>query len=633
MNEFIEQFIIESREHVEQATSALATLAVAPRDAGALEALFRALHTLKGSAGIVDFVAMERLLHVAETALSPVRSGVLLSARLNADCLSCLDLIVRWLDAMERSGDLPAGADAQISTLVARLGGHAEQHEIQQQDSAAQAGAAASLPEPARALLEAQLALLDEKVDETLAGRVASAGRTAASVLAWCGLDTVAGALTRAMEESLLEGNPLLLRERIAQALQDASAAPQAVATATASASADVSVRTLRIDAARIETLVRLIGELTVIKNAIGHTANVAQSDAQSVAGKLKNQHGVLDRITSEVQSTVLAMRVLPLRTVFGRFPPMVREMAAHLGKPARLVIEGDDTEADKAIVEMLFEPLLHVVRNAMDHGVETPAGRARAGKPPEAVLVMRASRQGDRVLIEVEDDGSGIDAVRVRQLALERGIVTVEALAELSEAEIINLVFASGFSTAETVTELSGRGVGMDAVRMAVGRLHGAVSLDSRSGRGTTVRFSLPFSVMMTQVMTVEAGGQTFGIPLDAVIETIRVPVSSLAGVGAALAVALRDRTLSVFELASLLKVQAQGTVSAQAENEAVIVVVAFAGQWGGIRVKRPGERMEVMLKPLEGLLSGIPGITGTTIMGDGRVLLVLDLAEILLI
>jgi two-component system, chemotaxis family, sensor kinase CheA len=214
-----------------------------------------------------------------------------------------------------------------------------------------------------------------------------------------------------------------------------------------------------------------------------------------------------------------------------------------------------------------------------------------------------------------------------VREVARASGVVTEENLRSMTETEIVDLVFAAGFSTAATVTELSGRGVGMDAVRTAVERVGGRVSIESRAGLGTTVRFSLPFSVMMTQVMTMEAGGQMFGVPLDAIVETVSVPGSAIMGIGAAQAIVLRNRTVPVFDLASILALREAAT----SESDAVIVITALAGQLGGLRVDRIGERLEVILKPLDGLLSGMPGITGTTLLGDGRVLLVLDIGELL--
>ncbi len=237
----------------------------------------------------------------------------------------------------------------------------------------------------------------------------------------------------------------------------------------------------------------------------------------------------MLERLISELQASVLNMRVLPLRSVLQRFPRIVREMSLTVGKPLRLEIVGEDTEADKAIVEMLFEPLLHLVRNAIDHGVESAELRTARRKPAAAVLHIRAARQGDQVLIEIQDDGGGVDVDRVRQVAQDRGLVSPEHLGTMTEESIVELIFAPGFSTAAKLTELSGRGVGMDAVRVAVERVGGRVSIHSRQGLGTTIRILLPFSVMMTRVMTVEAGDQIFGIPLDAIVETIRVPRDSI--------------------------------------------------------------------------------------------------------
>lgn len=635
MNEFIEQFLIEARDYVEQATSALHTLERAPQDAAALDALFRAFHTLKGSAGIVEFAAMERLLHAGEDALSAMRNtGAAVSPELNAACVACLDQTLRWLDAMERTGTLPsdADADAQATRVLQRVQAAFQPRSARTVTAGdapeakhAAAHAAQQLSAAAQDLLAAQLAVLDDMPKDSFAGRVTSAGTAAANVLSASGLDAAARRITQVTAQSLAATDPEPLRTRLAAILRGEAEA--AAAPAAEHALPEALTRTLRIDAERVEALVRLVGELTIVKNALGHTADLAQHDAARTTGVLKEQHVVLDRITGEMQRAVLGMRVLPLRTVFSRFPPLVREMTAALGKRARLTIHGEATEADKAIVEALFEPLLHVLRNAIGHGIEDAATRARTGKDAVATLTLRAAREGDRVIVEVQDDGAGIDLARVGALAVDRGLVTRDTFEAMDAAAVADLVFAPGFSTAASVTELSGRGVGMDAVRTAIGRIGGTATLHTEPGRGTRVRFSLPFSVMMTQVMTVEAGGQRFGIPLDTVVETLRVPETSLTRVGTAYAIAHRDRTLPLFELAQLLQVAAPAPHSA----EALVVIVTFAGQWGGIRVDRLGERMEVMLKPLEGLLAGLRGITGTTITGDGRVLLVLDMAEVL--
>jgi two-component system, chemotaxis family, sensor kinase CheA len=301
--------------------------------------------------------------------------------------------------------------------------------------------------------------------------------------------------------------------------------------------------------------------------------------------------------------------------------------MAAELQKPATLRVDGEDTEADKAIVEMIVEPLLHVLRNAMDHGIEAPQARLAAGKPAVATIRLNAARRGDNVVLEVSDDGRGIDLERVRQVARERGIAPADAVSAMEDRELFELIFAPGFSTASRVTGVSGRGVGMDAVRTAIKRLGGQVELATEAGKGTTVRFMLPYSVIVSQVMTVRAGEQVFGIPLDTIVETVRVPASRIAPVGSAHAVVLRDRTIPVVYLAGVL-----GLKPADREpTDAILVVVKVNAGLGALQVDGLGERMEIMLKPLDGLLSGMPGIAGSTLLGDGSVLLVLDLAELL--
>ncbi|MEI9922525.1 MAG: chemotaxis protein CheW [Bradyrhizobium sp.] len=272
-----------------------------------------------------------------------------------------------------------------------------------------------------------------------------------------------------------------------------------------------------------------------------------------------------------------------------------------------------------------MFEPLLHVLRNAVDHGIEDPERRAAAGKPAMGTVLLRGRRDAENVRIEVEDDGAGIDVNRVRAVARARGVASEEALAAMTDGAAIDLIFAAGFSTAATVTDLSGRGVGMDSVRTTVERMGGTVTLQSRPGAGTVVSLILPFSLMMTRVMTVEVAGQAFGLPLDNVLETTIIDRDVIVPIGLGRAFVLRDRTIPLIDLADTLGLARD--VSAQ--HPAKVVVVSAAGQIGGLEVDRLGERMEVMLKPMEGLLGGMRGVAGTTLLGDGRVLVVLDVQE----
>jgi len=622
MNEFLEQFLVEARELIEQAAADLLALEREPGDRASLDGSFRAFHTLKGGAGIVDFAAMGRAMHAAEDVLSTVRKGDRpVSAGLIGDCLACLDQVVQWLDSIEESGELPSEADAAADRLAVRFAaGAIEAAKIE----APAVGAEPAVPAAALAVLREQIALLAVR-GEGLEGRIASAGRLAANVFRHLGHSDVAERIVDAVTESLAGPDPTSIAGAIESAVESLNEAPAPDAIASVTVGPNPLSRSLRVDAERVDALVSLTGELTVAKNALGHIATLAREGDNALSASIVSEYGKLDRLIDGLQRAVLELRILPLRRVFQRFSRLVREMSESLAKPVRLVIEGEETQADKAIVEMLFEPLLHVVRNAMDHGVEPSAERAAAGKSAIATISLRGRREGQHVLVEVEDDGRGIDRERIRRAAVERGLVTTDTVAGMSDEAAIDLVFLPGFSTAADVTDLSGRGVGMDAVRASIERLGGRVQLETRAGAGSTVRFVLPFSVMMTRVMTVEAGGQWFGIPLDAVVETVRVRRDEIRSVGQARALVLRNRTVPLIGLAATL-----GWAKAESDSDATVVVASSGGVSGGLEVDRLGARMDVMLKPPEGLLSGIPAIAGTTMLGDGQVLLVLDVKEV---
>jgi two-component system, chemotaxis family, sensor kinase CheA len=629
MNEFVEQFLIEGRELVAQGNNDLLALEEHPDDKGHLDGAFRAFHTLKGAAGIVDFTAMGRALHAAEDVLSAVRAGnASVTSALIDLCLACLDQVNAWLDQIQSSGENPADAEGKADELVGRFGalngvGSAPIEVGDDERGEAQAAeGATSLSTVGYRILEAQKLLLAESSAEDALGRLGSAGRVAANVLRHHGFDTQD--LEGLLQTSLVAGDAAAMAAAIDQILARLSQQPAGTAISPSGQSRDV---TLRVDVSRIDALVRLTGELLIAKNALGHSAQLAQGDTdlRSLGVALRNQHLLLDRLIGELQQSVFSLRVLPLQQVFQRFPRLVREMAATLGKPARLIIEGGTTEADKTIVEAIFEPLLHVLRNALDHGVENANERAAAGKPAMATINLRAARQGSRVVVEVEDDGGGIDIAQVRAVAARRDVASSAALADMSEDEVVDLIFAPGFSTASQVTDLSGRGVGMDVVRTTVEWLGGRVTVASRPKQGTVVRFLLPFTVMMTEVLTVEAVGQVFGVPLDAVFETVRVESTAIVPVGAGQALVVRNRTIPVIDLGRAL-----GYSETPQEGEANVLIVSIGGQLGGLKVDRLGDRLGVMLKPPEGLLAGVPGIDGTTLLGDGRVLIVLDLNEV---
>jgi two-component system chemotaxis sensor kinase CheA len=518
----------------------------------------------------------------------------------------------------------------------------------------------ATIQHEALAVLEEQARLAANDVAEGLAGRLASAGVVAANVLRRSGWPDAANTVSAAARTAQAEGSgatfiaalrAVLDHSRLDHSRRDHSRRDQSGLDRTErsrepvpdrvasehprdrSARATTS-RALRVDVERIDRLVGLMGELSVAKNAVGHTARLAReaADPTALARALKDQHALLDRLVGELQRAVLGIRMLPMRHVFQNFPRLVREMALELGKAVRLDIEGETTEADKATVEALFEPLLHVLRNALDHGIESADERRAAGKPAHASVRLRAARNGDRVIVEVADDGRGIDPAMLRLAAARRGVASTTALEEMSDQAVVELIFSPGFSTSAAVTSLSGRGVGMDAVRSAVTRLGGSVAVTSQPGLGTSVVFTLPFTILMLRVMTVEAGGQLFAVPIDAVIETTRVPRERIARLGAAEAIVLRDRTVPLVRLVDLLDLPR----ATAADGNASILVASAGGQAGveqlcALEVEAFGERMDVMLRPMDGLLAGTSGFAGTTLVGDGGVLIVLDLQELL--
>jgi two-component system chemotaxis sensor kinase CheA len=371
--------------------------------------------------------------------------------------------------------------------------------------------------------------------------------------------------------------------------------------------------RTIRVDSLQIDRLLDLVGELVVTKNGFAQLAAHAETgmEPKAIAGAIRAVQATTDRLVTDMHRAVMDVRMVPLERQFRRLARMVRELAQRL---------------DKAVADALFEPLLHLVRNAVDHGIEPPEARQELGKPSQGSLALSARLLGDQILIEIRDDGAGVDPARVRKVAAERGIVPSERLQDMDDAGAIQLIFAPGFSTANAITDVSGRGVGMDAVKTAIEQLGGRVSLASRRGEGTTVSLRLPATAALTTVLVVRVGDERFAIPLDLITETVRIARSAILPVGLGRAFVLRDRTLPLIELAALL-----GTGSKSEARDARILVVDGGQGRVGIAVDDFSERLDVMLRPMTGLLAHIPGVSGTTLLGDGSVLLILDIREII--
>jgi two-component system chemotaxis sensor kinase CheA len=384
--------------------------------------------------------------------------------------------------------------------------------------------------------------------------------------------------------------------------------------------------RSLRVDQGKIDRLMGLIGEMVVARNALPFLAQRAETvyGSRDMAREIKSQHAVINRVTEEMQDAIMQIRMMPVSVVFQRFPRLVRDVSRKLGKQVDLVLEGEDTEADKAIIEALGDPLVHMLRNSLDHGLEGPDERRAAGKAPMGRLTIRAHQEGDRILLDILDDGRGIDPERIRAKAVEKGIIDAPTATAMSDAEAIQLIFAPGFSTAEAISDLSGRGVGMDAVRSTIHALHGEVALSSTKGQGTQLRITLPLSMAVTRVLVLEAAGQLFAMPVDMVVETTRLSPSDIRGIKTERTILRRNRILPIRELNALLGIPKPARINDDGEQS--LLVAKLGDDVVALVVDGFRETLDVIQKPLTGVLAGIPAYSGTTLMGDGAVLLVLN-------
>jgi two-component system chemotaxis sensor kinase CheA len=669
VDELLEQFLIEGRELVQQASDGLLALEQKPSDAALIDSVFRAIHTLKGSVVLFDFTPMTLILHCAEDILGDVRRGQLAVA---PDVIDTLHVVIEhighWLAAIAETGVLPEDAAHVAEQLVATLSAAGS---IDGEGSLQAQRPAAQVPPESAAWVQALIAKWLS--DETAAAEKAAQNRdmvivryTPDQASFFNGYDPIE--IVKAVpalvflhlsqrEKPVAEVyNPFectLIIELISSAsLDEVKAAFRFVASEAeilqlAAASTDAALsdseaatpgtvgrsdfvsRTLRVDIARIERLADLVDELVIAKNDMAELAAQAAAglDPRAVMQAFISRQAGLDRAVGQLHRAVSSVRLVPFAPLIRRFSGIVRELARSLGKEVDLQIEAQDVEADKAIVDGLADPLIHLVRNALDHGFEPTEQRQKAGKPRRATLRLAVSCQGNQALVEVQDDGRGIDPALIRQLSGERGLMSREALAALSDADVLDLIFMPGFSTAGTVTDISGRGVGMDAVRASVGRLGGKVSIESRVGTGTTVRLTLPLTIALTRMVVVSCAGERYGVPMEAIVETTKIASEQIVPVRAGRATILRGRTVPFIELASLLGIAHEK----QLQREQKALVVHCGPDLVAIGVDAFLDCTELLLRPLTGILSGMRGIAGTALLGNGQVMMVLELAELI--
>lgn len=501
------------------------------------------------------------------------------------------------------------------------------------------------------ALIAAQREILSMPDDIAwLAGRIKSVAASLSGCLHAIGSSGITQSLGDALDEALEQqaSAPLLhwLDSHFKQTLDASPLLPQLNQSATATQTGQLvgevkfgrraddtynGPKSIKVDQIKIDRLMNLIGEMVVAKNALPYLAGRAENvfGVRDLSREIKSQYAVINRIAEEMQDTIMQVRMMPVSFVFQRFPRLVRDTSHKLGKEVNLILEGEETEADKNIIESLGDPLVHIVRNSLDHGIEMPDVRRALGKPVAGTIIIRATQEADRVVIEIRDDGKGIDPEIIKRLAYEKGIIDDDRLQRLTDQEAVNLVFAAGFSTAEVVSDLSGRGVGMDVVRTAIEKVNGTIQLESEMAKGTRIRLSLPLSLAVTNVMIVESNNQLFGVPMGSVVETVRIPQADIHTIKKNQATVLRGRIVPLKSLNSLLSQHVPP--KANEDDELAVLIVSLGDETVGIMVDDFRETVEIILKPMTGVLAGLSAYAGSALLGDGSVLMVLDIKEIL--
>lgn len=391
-----------------------------------------------------------------------------------------------------------------------------------------------------------------------------------------------------------------------------------------------VTVKVLKVEQTKVDRLMNLIGELVVAKNSLPYLAGRAENlyGVRELGREIKAEFSVINRIAEEMQDAIMQVRMMPVSFVFQRFPRLVRDISRQMSKEVVLSLEGEETQADKNVIEAMADPLMHAIRNSLDHGFEPPDERERLGKSREGHLLIRAHSESDRVTIEVIDDGRGIDVQRIRDKAREKGLVDEQTLERMTDDEALQLVFLPGLSTAKTITSVSGRGVGMDVVRSTLAQFGGGVHLSSELGKGTRLRLSLPLSMAVNHVMIVESNAQIFGIPMEAIVETVRVPQDRVQGIKDQHTTVLRGKIIPLVSLNSLLALDKPQVLNE--EGEIAVLVVWLGTEQVGLIVDSFRDVMDVILKPLPGELGSIPCYAGSALLGDGSVLMVLNPSQL---
>ncbi|MGD0164460.1 MAG: chemotaxis protein CheW [Candidatus Sulfotelmatobacter sp.] len=645
-SEIVKDFLVESYENLDRLDRDLVGLEKNPRDKEALAGVFRTIHTIKGTCGFLGFNKLEKVAHVGENLLTRLRDGQLtLNPERTTALLGMVDAVRQMLKEIQSTGQDGEVDYPELRERLTRL----------QTPAAGDAGsapaAAVLLPPPGPVELK-----LESKPAEKLETPTSPQEKHSVPATVEPALPQVVPAAesrkrgddskrkpTRGKIGGVLVDRGAVKAEDIALALQEqekgdarrigeilvGSGAAKHDDILAAQQVLDAKLRdtpqeTIRVGINVLDKLMTLVGELVLARNQLLQISNtVEDASLQAVSQRM-------NLIATELQGEVMKTRMQPIGNIWGQFPRTVRDVALGCGKEVNIEMEGKETELDKTIIEAIKDPLTHLVRNSVDHGIELPEVRAKAGKDRTGRLILRAFHEGGQVNIEITDDGAGLNVDRIRKKALERAVITSEQAARMSEREIFNLIFLPGFSTAEKVTNVSGRGVGMDVVKTNVEKIGGTVDVQSALGKGTTVRVKIPLTLAIIPALVVTCGGDRYAIPQVSLLELVRLEADEVAKgielVHGAPVYRLRGRLLPLIYLSRELKLAADVRSAAETDGAVNIVVLQADDRQFGLVVDQINDTEEIVVKPLRKQLKSVKTFAGSSIMGDGKVALILD-------
>ncbi len=564
MKDIVDSFVVETKEIFEKLDNELLEIEKEPEDKELINSIFRAVHTVKGTSGFLSFEQMSVLAHRFEDVLNKLRRGEL---KYNS---AMLDTMFEAFDLMK--------------------------------------------------------VLLNQVVDHKIEDIDLTSTLNKLAILSSGAIPEGSTSVSKENHRAIKESAP---KEAGPETLSAEMPGQKEHQTAQSQKSEKTGDTTIRVDVARLDHLMNLVGELVLGRNRLSQIVANAEdkSEVEEYAHQLTETSSQIDFITTELQTAVMRTRMVQIGRVFNRLPRLVRDLAREFSKEIDLAIDGEETELDKSIIEEISDPLVHLIRNAADHGIESPEKRESLGKPRKGTIHLAARHEGNHIVIEIQDDGAGIDPEKVKQKAVEKGMITREEADEMKPEDTYAIIFIPGFSTAQNISSVSGRGVGMDVVKTNVTKLNGMIAVESAVGKGTKFIVKLPLTLAIIQGLLVSVGEETFAIPLSSVLEVVHTPRQNISTVHGRAVIRLREIVLPLVDISEILQVPGHD----QSAEVFYTVVVGVGNHKFGIVVDKLIGQKEIVIKPLGAYLKNIPGIAGSTILGDGRVIMILDSGELL--